>query len=183
MKKRWFFVSVGLPLLALVGCEDKADLLQNPPAYIVEQIEPYLPMAIDFAKENERIALSEGEPLLPQYLQIANRVGVKHPEKIRIHYVDALPMPSNESLLLQMQRLGLDSPFLAGMTYGYGVWINKKSRGDKLLLAHEFIHVRQAEELGLEELTKQYFLQIKLFGYREAPIEIEAYDNAAKYLE
>jgi hypothetical protein len=166
----------------VMGCQDKIELYENPPEYLLQQVEPYYPLAIKFVRDNEQVALSKGIPLLPQYLEIARRVGVKYPEKVRVYYVDQLPLPDNESLLFQMQRFGLDSPYLAGMTYGYGIWIKKSAKGDKLLLSHELIHVKQTEELGLEDITKRYFLQLKVFGYRDAPIEVEAYDNAHKYL-
>ncbi|GAL36518.1 hypothetical protein JCM19240_2587 [Vibrio maritimus] len=109
-----------------------------------------MPLAIEFVYNNEKHALENGTPLLPQYMEIAQRVGIKHPEKVRLLYVDKLPMPKNDSLKFQMERLGLDSPYLAGMTYGYGIYIKHSAKGDKLLLSHELIHVRQAEELGLE---------------------------------
>lgn len=170
-------------LSGIVGCKDNHELYQNPPQYITDQIDPYMPLALEFVKNNERRALENGVPLLPQYLDIAQRVGIKNPEKVRVLYVDELPMPQNESLKFQMERLGLDSPYLVGMTYGYGIYIKHAAKGDKLLLSHELIHVRQAEELSLEGITREYFLQLKIFGYRESPIEIEAYDNAPNYLE
>ncbi|MEZ8054602.1 hypothetical protein AB4453_15550 [Vibrio atlanticus] len=68
------------------------------------------------------------------------------------------------------------------MAFGYGIWIANKAKGDKLLLSHELIHVKQVEDLGLEAFTKKYLLQLAIFGYVEAPIEIEAYENAGKYL-
>ncbi|GHX03233.1 putative membrane lipoprotein lipid attachment site related protein [Vibrio cholerae] len=105
-----------------------------------------------------------------------------NPEKVRILYAEKLPLPENKSLLFQMQRLGLDSPYFTGTTFGYGIWISNKMKGNKLLIAHELIHVKQMEEVGLEEFTKKYLLQLAIFGYSEAPIEIEAYENAAGYL-
>ena len=76
----------------------------------------------------------------------------------------------------------LVSLYLEGMTYGFIIDIMHAAKGDKLLLSHELIHVRQAEELSLEGITREYFLQLKIFGYQESPIEIEAYNNAHKYL-
>lgn len=51
-----------------------------------------------------------------------------------------------------------------------------------MLLSHELIHVKQVEELGLAEFTKTYLLQLAIFGYRESPIELEAYEKAGNYL-
>ncbi|MFA0173514.1 hypothetical protein AB4424_26375, partial [Vibrio splendidus] len=66
---------------------------------------------------------TQGIPLLPQYVEIAHKIGIKYPEKIRVHYADSIPLPENESLLFQMQRLGLDSPYFTGSTFGYGIWL------------------------------------------------------------
>ncbi len=182
-------MSLSLKMFALVilvsavpGCKDKAVTYANPPSSLVEQLEAYYPLSLKYVKANEQIALSQGVPLLPQYLEIADKIGIKNPEKIRVLYVERLPLPENKSLLFQMQRLSLDSPYFTGTTFGYGIWISNKMKGDKLLIAHELIHVKQMEALGLEEFTKKYLLQLAIFGYAEAPIEIEAYENAEKYL-
>ncbi|WP_337232944.1 hypothetical protein [Vibrio cholerae] len=82
--------------------------------------------------------------------------------EIKVLYVERLPLPENKSLLFQMQRLGLDSPYFTGTTFGYGIWISNKMKGDKLLIAHELIHVKQMEALGLEEFTKKYLLQLAI---------------------
>ncbi|WP_038176231.1 hypothetical protein [Vibrio pacinii] len=167
---------------AVLSCKDKAEIYANPPSSLIEQLDAYYPLSLKYVKANEQIALSQGAPLLPQYLEIANKIGIKHPERVRVFYAEQLPLPENKSLLFQMQRLGLDSPYFTGTTFGYGIWISNKAKGDKQLIAHELIHVKQIEELGLEEFTKKYLLQLAIFGYAEAPIEIEAYENAANYL-
>ncbi|TKF18030.1 hypothetical protein FCV43_16890 [Vibrio genomosp. F6] len=175
-------IILAILIFLVLGCKDKSEVYSNPPAHLVEQIDAYFPLSIKYVRNNENIALSQGEALLPQYLEIARKIGIKHPEKVRVYYADKLPLPKNESLLFQMQRLGLDSPYFTGTTFGYGIWISTKAKGDKLLLSHELIHVKQAEELGLDEFTKKYLLQLAIFGYRESPIELEAYEKAASYL-
>ncbi len=35
-------------------------------------------------------------------------------------------------------------------------------KGNKQLIAHELIHVKQMETLGLEEFTKKYLLQLAI---------------------
>ncbi|CAH6783371.1 hypothetical protein [Vibrio sp. 10N.261.52.A1] len=182
MKTRFKTATFLLASLALFACKDKADIYANPPANLVEQIEAYYPLSIKYVKKHEQIALSQGVPLRPQYLKIARDIGIQNPEKIRVLYVDKMPLPENESLRFQMQRLGLDSPYFTGTAFGYGIWIANRAKGDKLLLAHELIHVKQAEDLGIEAFTKKYLLQLAVFGYGEAPIELEAYNNAPNYL-
>ncbi|WGV99086.1 hypothetical protein QF117_14115 [Vibrio sp. YMD68] len=168
--------------LAILGCKDKTEIYANPPSHVVDQIDAYLPLSMRYVEKNEQIALSQGDRLSPQFIEVAHRIGIKHPEKVRVIYADTLPLPENESLLFQMQRLGLDSPYFVGATFGYGIWIANKAKGDKLLLSHELIHVKQAETAGLEAFTKDYLLQLSIFGYAKAPIELEAYNNAEGYL-
>ncbi|MGF1694368.1 hypothetical protein L4C54_01695 [Vibrio lamellibrachiae] len=182
MKIGFSVITLILSIVVISGCEDKTEVYANPPSYLVEQINAYFPLSIKYVKKNEEIALSQGEPLREQYLEIANKIGIKHPEKVRVYYADSLPLPENESLLFQMQRLGLDSPHFTGTTFGYGIWIANRAKGDKLLLSHELIHVKQVEEMGLEAFTKTYLLQLSIFGYAESPIELEAYKKAGNYL-
>ncbi len=168
--------------LTLIGCEDKAAQYANPPSRLTEQIDAYYPLSLKYVRKNEAIVLEQGKPLSPQFIEIARKIGIKHPEKVRIHYTEELPLPENESLLFQMQRLGLDSPYLVGMTFGYGIWIENRGRGNKQLIAHELIHVKQIEDKGLEAFTKDYLLQLLIFGYAESPIEIEAYELESQFL-
>lgn len=171
-----------VPLL-LTACEDKNEVYSSLPQDIVAKVEAFLPLVEQYVHDNQKIALELGEPLSDKQLQMASRIGITYPDKVRIHYVEHLPRPENESLLFQFQRLGMDSPHFAGITYGHGIWIKNQYRGDKLLLAHELIHVRQVEEQGLTEQTRSYLLQLMIFGYKEAPDEVEAYTLAPQYLE
>ncbi|MCK6264724.1 hypothetical protein KP803_15700 [Vibrio sp. ZSDE26] len=182
MKRLLKIVTLLLFAISILGCEDKNEVYANPPGHLLEQLEAYFPLSIKYVRKNEEIALTQGVPLLPQYIEIAHKIGIKHPEKIRVHYADSIPLPENESLLFQMQRLGLDSPYITGTTFGYGIWIANRAKGDKLLMSHELIHVKQVEDMGLEAFTKKYLLQLKIFGYAESPIELEAYKKAGKYL-
>ncbi|WP_135383632.1 hypothetical protein [Vibrio tasmaniensis] len=140
MKASLKFITLLILVISILGCEDRNDVYANPPSHLLEQLEAYFPLSIKYVRKNEQIALTQGIPLLPQYVEIAHKIGIKYPEKIRVHYADSIPLPENESLLFQMQRL------------------------------------------GLEAFTKKYLLQLAIFGYVEAPIEIEAYENAGKYL-
>ncbi|MFA0607526.1 hypothetical protein AB4666_22495, partial [Vibrio amylolyticus] len=116
MKKVLNVITLILSLAVILGCEEKTEIYANPPDHLVEQIDAYYPLSIKYVRRNEAIALSQGEPLRKEYLEIANRIGIKHPEKVRVFYADSLPLPKNESLLFQMQRLGLDSPYFTGTT-------------------------------------------------------------------
>ncbi len=70
------------------------------------------------------------------------------------------------------------SPYFTG--YRFWVWhLDCESGRDKLLFAHELIHVKETGGRSWDEaFTKQYLLQLAVFGYGEAPINLEAYNNA-----
>ncbi|MGC9535094.1 hypothetical protein [Vibrio atlanticus] len=123
MKASLKFITLLILVISILGCEDKNDVYANPPSHLLEQLEAYFPLSIKYVRKNEQIALTQGIPLLPQYVEIAHKIGIKYPEKIRVHYADSIPLPENESLLFQMQRLGLDSPYFTGSTFGYGIWL------------------------------------------------------------
>ncbi|WP_370279202.1 DUF4157 domain-containing protein [Pontibacterium sp.] len=168
--------------VTLSGCANPDTTYADPPAYIVEQVEELLPAAEQFVAENQTEALEKGVALTASQLELAKRIGVKQPESVRLYYVDRLPLPADPHLEAAARRFGYSSPFIDAYTFGYGIWIEHDAKDDLELLAHELIHVRQTEQLGLQEMVRQYLMQLYIYGYRNAPLEVEAYNEAAKYL-
>lgn len=179
MLKRVFAAILVAGLAA--GCVDKDGIYANPPQALIEQIEQLLPAAEKFVLKNESEAIESGVPLTESQLAIASNIGIKNPEKVRIYYVDKLPFPEDPELSTLAKKFGYSSPFMAAYTYGYGVWVKRSSKNDRELLAHELIHVRQAEQMGVREQTKQYLMQLYIYGYQNAPMELEAYREASIY--
>lgn len=168
--------------VALSGCANRDEMYANPPAYMVEQIDELLPAAERFLAKNQAEALEKGVALTPSQIALAKRVGIKQPELVRLYYVERLPMPSDPKLEAAARRFGYSSPYIDANTFGYGIWIEHDAKGDQELLAHELIHVRQTEQLGQREMIRQYLTQLYIYGYRNAPLEQEAYNEAASYL-
>jgi hypothetical protein len=142
-----------------------------------------LPLAEAYVVANEKEALENGNALTSYQLAIAKKVDLENPEKVRIYYVDQLPFPSDPTLAALALKTGYGSPMVKAYTFGYGVWILSSAKGDRELIAHELVHVRQAEEMGLNEQIKQYLMQLFIYGYDKAPMEVEAYSEARKYIE
>ncbi len=165
----------------VVGCVDKDNVYANPPQALIEQIEQLLPAAEQFVLENESEAMESGVPLTGPQLTIASDIGIENPEKVRIYYVDKLPFPEDPELAVLAKKFGYSSPLMGAYTYGYGVWMKGSLKNDKELFAHELIHVRQAEQMGVREQTKQYLMQLYIYGYQNAPMELEAYREASTY--
>ncbi|MFO6425066.1 DUF4157 domain-containing protein [Motilimonas sp. KMU-193] len=176
--------AMGLVLLmfAVAGCVNRDEIYANPPAELVAYVDQIMPAATEFVTTHEALALQHGQPLTSAQLKIAKKVGLQHAEKVRVYYVDKLPFPQDPELAALAKEYGYSSPMMAAYTYGHGIWIKHAEKQNTELLAHELIHVRQAEQLGLDEQTKQYLMQLFIYGYRNAPMEVEAYNQAPNYL-
>ena len=115
-----------------------------------------------------------GEPLDEAGLAIARKVGVRHPEKIRIGYVRELPLPDNFILRIAAVKTGMFNSRTVGFTLGYSVLIQEHCDSVRLRL-HEFRHVHQYESAGeISSFLPIYLRQILKFGYWQAPFEIDA---------
>nr|WP_238486434.1 DUF4157 domain-containing protein [Motilimonas eburnea] len=174
-------MALGLLILAVSGCVNRDEIYANPPAELVTYVDQIMPAATAFVTENEQVALQKGSPLTAAQLVIADKIGLQDAEKVRVYYVDTLPFPQDPELAALAKKYGYSSPMMAAYTYGYGIWIKHSEKQNTELLAHELIHVRQAEQLGLNEQTKQYLMQLFIYGYSKAPMELEAYREAPKY--
>lgn len=169
-------------IIVSVGCKTKDDMYTNPPQNVVDRVAAILPAAEQFVLKNEAEALRKGSPLNSEQLLIASRVQLKHPEKVRLYHVDQLPSPQDPMLAQLAKQYGYSSPHMAAYTFGYGIWIKNTEKDNKLLLSHELIHVRQAEQLGIKEQIRQYLIQLFIYGYDQAPMEQEAYREASSHI-
>ncbi|WP_028025308.1 hypothetical protein [Enterovibrio calviensis] len=179
MFRKMFCLSIGL--LALAGCVNRDEIYANPPQQLIDGVEQLMPSASEFVHEAQKEALLNGIPLTDAQIMVAKEMGVQQPEKVRVYYVDKLPAPTDPELLKVAKSVGYTNPNMAGYTYGYGVWIKNQYKTQRDLLPHELVHVKQAEELGLTEQTRQYLMQMYVYGYDNAPMEKEARDATAHF--
>ena len=100
--------------------------------------------------------LQSGVALTDLQLVDARRVGVAHPDRIRLLRVE------------QIQTTGL--------TLRYGIFIRGDCWGERRLTVHEFVHTMQYERLGgVEGFLRPYLLEcINPPGYPFGPMEQEA---------
>lgn len=164
------------------GCtenpQNQLEALTSPSLELLNKIEPLIQPSIDFAYRNEKYAIENGVELTAEEKALAMKIGVENVGKVRVVYVDEFPFPTNQHLVTLARAHDFDSPRLAGMTYGYGVYIRN---GSEFILPHELIHVRQFEEMGLEKFMRRYMLELTVMGYRSAPLEVRAYNEAKRY--
>ncbi|MEZ8025980.1 hypothetical protein A1OW_19530 [Enterovibrio norvegicus] len=180
MNKKVFTLCLGL--LVLTGCVNRDEIYANPPQELIDGVNKLMPAASEFVHDAQKEALKNGQPLTDAQIVIAKEMGVQHPEKVRVYYVDKLPAPTDPELLEIAKRVGYTNPNMAGYAYGYGIWIHHRYKNQRDLLPHELVHVKQAEELGLTEQTRQYLIQMFIYGYYNAPMEKEARQATAHLL-
>jgi hypothetical protein len=131
--------------------------------------------AIAWAEAHYFSIAESGQPLNDEMLSVARSVGVSIPELIRVMEVPTLPLPVHPELRQVGLAAGLFSPDMVGMTLGYGIYI-RQGQGSIRRLSHEFRLVHQFELAGsIAAFLPVYLGQIATFGYKKAPIEVDAW--------
>lgn len=83
-------------------------------------------------------------------------------------------------------------PGFAGITLGDRIMVRPGREQDERLLAHELVHVRQVDELGLARFLVRYLREYVVAlvrlrrthaAYRAISFEVEARDEAARWAE
>jgi len=140
-----------------------------------EQFQALLPLACAWADEQERIILRDGVALTTAQIGDAKRIGIIHPDRVRLRVVEEVPLPENPTLRMAAEMTGLISPLTAGLTLRYGIFIQSDSWGERRLVVHELAHVAQYERLGgIRPFLERYLFECITIGYPEAPLEQEA---------
>jgi len=139
------------------------------------QFEQLLPLATAWAEEQESHILACGTALTPAQLGDAKQMGVAQPSRVRLLIVPSIPMPDHPVLSAAGAATGLISPFTAGLTLRYGIFIRSDMENDRSLIAHELVHTGQYERLGsIAAFLRQYLSECLTIGYPAAPMEQEA---------
>jgi len=140
-----------------------------------QQFEILLPLACAWAQEQERTILRDGVPLTAEQMGDAKRIGIIHPERVRLRVVDEIALPEHPPLRTAAEMTGLISPLTAGLTLRYGIFIRADSWGERRLVVHELAHVAQYERFGgFLPFLEQYLHECLTIGYPAAPLEQEA---------
>jgi hypothetical protein len=143
--------------------------------FLPEKFEALLPLAAQWAAEQEAQVLREGEPLTEEEIVDAKAVGVREPERVRLLQVDSIPSPTHPMLKAAYDAIDFVASAPRGLTVQYGIFVRTDCRQDRHLLVHELVHISQYERLGgILPFLSGYILQCATIGYREAPLEQEA---------
>ncbi|HTA64755.1 MAG TPA: DUF4157 domain-containing protein, partial [Xanthomonadaceae bacterium] len=177
------FACIGLPLggcamdEAITNEQTREMGLTSPE--VLASLARLQPGVVAWYREAERRGLAVGRPLNANETRIAQKVGVAHPERVRLAIDQPIPLlsdPQTSSRLSDVFGTG-SMPGAAATTFGYAIYIGRNYVHDRRMLAHELTHVGQFEQLGIDGFVHDYLLQVMLFGYRVAPLERAAAAN------
>ena len=149
--------------------------LNTPPADIKAKIDRFFPRVLTWFEAVETELLPKGRPLSAQEIEVARKVGVQDPTKVRVAVLKTFPMPTDPELLVEAERYGLGSRSEGGRTNGYVIMLKPQVAEDKTVLAHELVHVGQHDRMGRAAFLRRYLVEMEVLGYARAPLELEAY--------
>jgi hypothetical protein len=157
------------------------------------QARQLLPATLSLLQAAEQAAMVHGRVLTPVEMQIARRLGVVEPERVRVLVTPVLPSWMAPDLMAKATAAGdagtdnSDSSNadanraqpqrrfgIAGLTAGHGILIGIRHANNPRVLAHELAHVAQYERLGMRAFALRYLTELLSVGYFRAPLELEA---------
>ena len=140
-----------------------------------EQFEKLLPIACNWAEQQEEFILKNGTPLDADQKKDALAIGIEKVDKVRLMKVGIIPAPANPELQEAIKITGLLSPLTLGLTLGHGIFIKDDYWKNRVLLAHELTHTLQYERFkGIPQFLKLYLHECITIGYPNGPLEMEA---------
>jgi len=147
----------------------------------IDQLEQILPLAAQWAADQERRVLCEGVPLSKIELADAKAIGVRNPERVRLLRVDAVPVPVHPMLRAAAASINFFTATPRGLALDHGIFIRADHWRDRALIAHELVHTAQFQRFGgILPFLQTYISQCATVGYSNAPLELEAIAMAAR---
>jgi hypothetical protein len=147
----------------------------------LDQLEQLLPVAVQWAAQQERRVLCEGVRLSDIELADAKAIGVRNPERVRLLRVDSVPVPVHPMLQAAAASINFLTAAPRGLALDYGIFIRTDYWRDRDLIAHELVHTAQFQRLGgILPFLQTYIFQCATVGYPNAPLELEAIATAAR---
>lgn len=148
------------------------------------QLHDLLPLAAQWAAEEERRALRDGVSLSPGEMVDAHSVGVQSPERVRLLQVEEIPAPTHPQLRAAADAIHFLTPETRGLTLHYGIFVRCDCWGKRPLVLHELAHTAQYERMGgILPFLEQYLSECLTIGYANAPMEVEAASVAARIMD
>ncbi|PAY00175.1 hypothetical protein CKO50_16670 [Pseudoalteromonas sp. HM-SA03] len=139
---------------------------------------------ISWAQQTESQGRKVGIPLDARGITLAKEIGIKHPEKVRIIYLDTVPFPiENKALKAMGESLGFIGEGIVNnaQVFGYSIYVRHGFKLNRPKLAHELVHVLQIERANFADVLRQHISDMQKYGYENAPLEAEAFEANIKY--
>ena len=147
-----------------------------------QQYLEYLPLVVEWVKQQEQYILDAGIPLNNDQKIDAHLIGIRNIDKVRLLEVDRIPNPQNPILQKLGKEVGLLSEHTIGVSFRYGIYVKKGYLDQRTLIAHELVHTMQYERLGsIENFLKEYITECILVGYPNGKLEMEARNFESKF--
>jgi len=147
----------------------------------LDQIEDILPIAAQWATDQERRVLCEGVGLSRIEMDDARAIGVRNPERVRLLRVDSVPVPAHPMLRAAAASMNFLTAAPRGLALNYGIFVRADCWRHRALIAHELVHILQYQRLGgILPFLQTYISQCATVGYPNAPLELEAVATAAR---
>lgn len=141
----------------------------------LDQLEELLPLAVQWAAEQERHVLCEGVRLSEIEMRDAKAIGVQNPERVRLLRVQAIPVPVHPMLRAAASSINFLTAAPRGLALDCGIFVRADQWRDRALIAHELVHTAQYQRLGgIRPFMQTYIYQCATVGYPNAPLELEA---------
>ena len=149
-------------------------LLEFPNEDLQAKVNAKMPELIAQIDVQEEHAMRVGRPLAPDEMIAAQKLGVDHPEKVRVLVTRNIPeMGGGPAVSMRM---------VGGLTTGYGIYLRPRfAKGDAVLF-HELVHVAQFEALGREGMVRRYLTETHALPGNLIPLEREAIEKSEALL-
>jgi len=147
----------------------------------LDQLEELLPLAAQWATEQERRVLCEGVRLSEIEMADAKAIGVRNPERVRLLRVQTIPVPAHPMLRSAAASINFLTAAPRGLALEYAIFVRADHWRDRALIAHELVHTAQYQRLGgILPFLQTYIYQCATVGYPNAALELEAIATAER---
>ncbi|MBX0335543.1 hypothetical protein K3G39_20115 [Pontibacter sp. HSC-14F20] len=139
------------------------------------QINRLLPLACDWAEEQEKFICEHGVALDDSQKRIAHVIGINDIDSIRLLKVNYIPLPAHPELKNAIELTGFLALGTIGVSFRYGIYIRADHWNNKNLVVHELTHTMQYEVLGgFRPFLERYVHECLNVGYPNGSLEQEA---------
>lgn len=144
-----------------------------------EEFERLFPPAVAWVRLQERLILKRGVPLSKSQMADAQRLEIRHPERIRIYLNGLVPFPIHPGLQQAVVEIGILGNTVKAACFGYGIWLHSDYHDNRYLLASELALLARHEKMGgIEPFLRVYLKQCVEYGSSLCPIALNAHELA-----